>query len=79
MIDAVSQEIIDKTIRYLKEFNFQEPWIRVVRKALEKQATGTCRRCWMGVDSDDDGNCVLCARLTDEHAEDIRRRAAANL
>ena len=37
-----------------------------------------CTRCWTGKDTDGDGNCPYCARLTDEQAAEIRAKAPMN-
>jgi hypothetical protein len=33
-----------------------------------------CPRCSVGFDDDGDGNCAICARLSDEHAAKLKMR-----
>ena len=42
---------------------------------MEKQ---WCRRCWSGVDDDGDGDCAICARLSDEEAALLARTSPHN-
>lgn len=38
-----------------------------------------CKRCFVGVDDDSDGNCAICARWPDIEAARVRQIALRNL